>query len=144
MTTEPHAPAHLEPGQSITFRKTMSVAEQGFFTGISGNLGGLYVDRAQARAQGLSDMAVFELAAGALFTTALSRLAGPTMRIEAISFRFARAITLGETFEATATVGRTNGSLTCLLTGRICDEQVAEGEARLVPVRAGTDEAADV
>ncbi|SNR86247.1 hypothetical protein [Puniceibacterium sediminis] len=25
------------PGQSISFRKTMTVAEQGFFTGISGS-----------------------------------------------------------------------------------------------------------
>ena len=26
-------------GQSMTFRKTMTVAEQGFFTGITGNMG---------------------------------------------------------------------------------------------------------
>lgn len=124
------------PGDQVTFRKTMSVAEQGFFTGISGNLGGLYVDRRQAQAQGLADMAVFELAAGALFTTALARLAGPGWRIEAISFRFARALVLGETLAATATVGATNGTLTCLLTGVVGDDTVIEGEARLCPVLA--------
>ncbi|SDJ16888.1 hypothetical protein [Salipiger marinus] len=123
-----------EPGQSLTFRKTLSVAEQGFFTGISGNLGGLYVDRRQAQAQGLSDMAVFELVAGALFTTALGRLAGPDWRIGAISFRFARALTLGETLAATATVGATNGTLTFQLSGHVQDAQVIEGEARMVPV----------
>lgn len=131
-----------QPGQSVTFRKTMSVAEQGFFTGISGNLGGLYVDRKQAQAQGLADMAVFELAAGALFTTALARLAGPGWRIAAISFRFSRALTLGETLAATATIGATNGTLTCLLAGTVGDEQVIEGEARLAPVT--TSGAADV
>ncbi|MEI4487367.1 hypothetical protein V8J36_14330 [Frigidibacter sp. MR17.14] len=125
-----------ETGQSVTFRKTMSVAEQGFFTGISGNLGGLYVDRTKAQAEGLADMAVFELAAGALFTTALARLAGPGWRIEAISFRFKRAIVLGETLAATATIAHTNGTLTCLLSGTIADSEVIEGEARLAPVVA--------
>ena len=110
------------------------MAEQGFFTGISGNLGGLYVDRRQAQAQGLPDMAVFELVAGALFTTALARLAGPDWRIGAISFRFARALTLGETLAATATVGATNGTLTFQLSGHVQDAQVIEGEARMVPV----------
>ncbi|WP_146591132.1 MaoC/PaaZ C-terminal domain-containing protein [Puniceibacterium confluentis] len=124
------------PGQSITFRKTMTVAEQGFFTGISGNLGPLYVDRRAAQAEGLPDMVVFELAAGALFTTALGRLAGPGWRIGAISFRFARALTLGETLAATATVGATSGALGCVLTGDVNGEQVIEGEARLVPVTA--------
>ncbi|MEI4472885.1 hypothetical protein [Frigidibacter sp. MR17.24] len=128
-----------ETGQSVTFRKTMSVAEQGFFTGISGNLGGLYVDRRQAQAQGLADMAVFELAAGALFTTALARLAGPGWRIEAISYRFARAIVLGETVAATATVAHTNGTLTCLLSGMIGEDEVIAGEARMAPVRVAED-----
>ena len=48
-------------GDTVTFRKTMTVAEQAMFTGISGHLGGLYVDRTAAKAQGLPDMAVFSV-----------------------------------------------------------------------------------
>ncbi|KMK64779.1 MaoC/PaaZ C-terminal domain-containing protein [Puniceibacterium sp. IMCC21224] len=125
-----------QPGQSITFRKTMTVAEQGFFTGISGNLGSLYVDRRAAQAQGLPDMAVFELAAGALFSTALARLAGPGWRIESISFRFARALTLGETLAATATIAASSSTLGFSLSGEVNGEQVIEGEARMAPVTA--------
>ncbi|PTV95923.1 thioesterase superfamily protein [Rhodobacter aestuarii] len=123
-------------GQSITFRKTLSVAEQGFFTGISGNLGGLYVDRTKAKAQGLADMAVFELAAGALFTTALARLAGPEWRISEISFRFLRPMVLAETLAATATVTEVGESLAFTLTGTAGDETVIEGAARMARVCA--------
>lgn len=126
----------LTKGQSITFRKTMSVAEQGFFTGISGNLGGLYVDRRQAQAQGLADMAVFELVAGALFTTALARLAGPGWRIELISFRFRRALVLGETVAATATVETVGDTLTFFLSGTVGDDAVIEGEASMTSAAA--------
>ncbi|MBN9673928.1 hotdog domain-containing protein [Roseibium aggregatum] len=126
----------LTKGQSITFRKTMSVAEQGFFTGISGNLGGLYVDRRQAQSQGLADMAVFELAAGALFTTALSRLAGPGWRISAISFRFSRALVLGETVAATATLETVGDTLAFVLSGTVGDDTVIEGEASMASVSA--------
>ncbi|TYC61918.1 acyl dehydratase [Rhodobacterales bacterium] len=124
----------LTKGESITFRKTMSVAEQGFFTGISGNLGGLYVDRRQAQSLGLADMAVFELAAGALFSTALARLAGNGWRISAISFRFSRALVLGETLAATATLETVGDTLAFDLSGAVGDDIVIEGEASMAPV----------
>jgi 3-hydroxybutyryl-CoA dehydratase len=44
--------AKLELGTRLSFRKTMTVAEQAMFTGISGNLGPLYVDNVKARALG--------------------------------------------------------------------------------------------
>ncbi|ARC90183.1 hypothetical protein B5V46_16995 [Rhodovulum sp. MB263] len=123
----------IERGQSVTFRKTMTVAEQGFFTGISGNLGPAHVDRVKAQALGLPDMAVFELAAGALFSTALSRLAGPDYRIGTISFSFHRTVTVGETLAATATSGGPEGkSLVCHLAGEIDGHTVVTGEAVLV------------
>ncbi|MBL3570157.1 acyl dehydratase [Rhodovulum sp. BSW8] len=123
----------IERGQSVTFRKTLTVADQGFFTGISGNLGPAHVDRVKAQALGLPDMAVFELAAGALFSTALARLAGPEYRIGNISMSFHRTITLGETFAATATSGGAEGkSLVCQLKGEIGGQTVVSGEATLV------------
>ena len=76
-------------GDKVTFAKTLTVAEQAMFTGISGNLGGLYVDRSKAKASGLADMAVFELAAASLLSTCLSRLAGPGFRIASLSIDFA-------------------------------------------------------
>ena len=91
-------------GDSVTFRKTMTVAEQAMFTGISGNLGGLYVDRTKAREQGLADMAVFELAVAALFTTGLSRLAGPGYRIAGLTTEFSHAIAIGATIDTVVTV----------------------------------------
>ena len=39
-------------GDSVTIRKTMTVADQAMFTGISGNLGPLYVDRNHAKLAG--------------------------------------------------------------------------------------------
>lgn len=126
-----------QPGQSITFRKTMTVAEQGFFTGISGNLGGLYVDRTKARGAGLADMAVFELAAGALFTTALARIAGPGFRIASIAYDFARALPVGSSLAATATVSETTPEgITFELSGSVDGETVITGSAQLVPVKA--------
>jgi len=126
----------IKTGASVTFRKTMTVAEQGFYTGISGNMDPLHVDRVRAQALGLTDMAVFELAAGSLFTTAMARISGPDWRIEGISLRFLRALTVGETLAATATVGATDGVITFELKGTVGLDTVIEGEARLTRVAA--------
>src|SRR5258708_31699750 len=67
----------LAPGQRVSFRKTMTVAEQAMFTGISGNLGSLYVDAVKARAAGASGMIAFELVVAGLATTCLAWLGGP-------------------------------------------------------------------
>ncbi len=132
MTPHP-APA---VGQSIRFSKTMTVAEQALFTGISGNLGGLYVDRTKAHAAGLPDMAVFELAASALLSTCLSRLAGPGHRIADFAVSFAKAVPVGTTVVAIATVTAVDaaGALTCALQAMAGAEPLIEGTARLVPI----------
>lgn len=44
----------LTVGATFSFRKTMTVAEQAMFTGISGNLGPLYVDAYAAAKAGAS------------------------------------------------------------------------------------------
>lgn len=122
-------------GDEITFRKTMTVAEQGFFTGISGNMTRHNVDRVDARARGQADMVVFELAAAALFTTALGRLAGPGWRIGEISFDFARALAVGASLAATARVETASGSaIACTLAASADGVPAISGRAVLVPL----------
>lgn len=125
-------------GDKVTFKKTLTVAEQAMFTGISGNLGGLYVDRSKAGEAGLSDMAVFELAAAGLLTTGLSRLAGTTRRIASFSIEFARAIPVGTTVAATATLAAEAGEeQTYDLVLEANGEILSKGKAVLVSVMAG-------
>ncbi len=121
-------------GDSVTFRKTMTVAEQAMFTGISGNLGGLYVDRAKAQAGGLKDMAVFEMAAASLLSTCLSRLAGPGFRIARFETSFDRAVCVGATIVASATLAAdSEGTLTLKLELEADRTPLGTGEAVLVP-----------
>lgn len=123
-----------EIGRSMTFRKTVTVAEQGFFTGISGNMGRLHVDRAHARAQGHADMLVFELAAASLFSTAFGRLAGPAFRLGGIRLEFVKAVTVGSSLAATATVLRSGpGGIDFELSASIDGDEVITGRAELVP-----------
>jgi 3-hydroxybutyryl-CoA dehydratase len=120
-------------GDSVSFRKTLTVAEQAMFTGISGNLGGLYVDRGKAREAGLQDMAVFELVAASLLTTCLSRLAGPGHRITSMSTRFERSVPVGTTVEGVATLDSdADGELAFSLRLNADGAQIASGEAMLV------------
>jgi len=126
-----------EIGRSMTFRKTMTVAEQGFFTGISGNMGRAHVDRAFARGQGQPDMLVFELAAASLFSTAFGRLAGPGFRLGGIELRFARAFPVGSSLEATATVAESAADgVRFDLSATLDGVEVITGKARLVPLDA--------
>jgi 3-hydroxybutyryl-CoA dehydratase len=78
----------LKPGAAFSFRKTMTVAEQAMFTGISGNLGSLYVDAVRAKKAGAANMVAFELAVAALATTCLSQLGGPASRIGSAALNF--------------------------------------------------------
>lgn len=124
-----------EIGDHVTFRKTMTVAEQAMFTGISGHLGTLYVDRNAAKAAGLADMAMFEMVASSLLTTCLARLAGPSFRIAELSTRFAQALVVGTTVEATARLAARDGqALIFSLALDVGGATVSTGEARLVPV----------
>lgn len=125
-------------GDSIVFRKTMTVAEQAMFTGISGNLGGLYVNRRNAREEGLQDAAVFELAAAALWTTCLARLAGDGHRIARIESTFHAPVTVGATLEARATLVKDDsGELTFDLALDADDEPAATGHAVLQAIKGG-------
>jgi 3-hydroxybutyryl-CoA dehydratase len=130
--------AGLEPGARVSYRKTMTVAEQAMFTGISGNLGPLYVDAVKARALGAPGMLSFELVVASLLTTCLSRLSGPSHRIHALDLRFLAPVPVGGTIEASAEVIAVDGDrarcrVTCKLdrTGT-----VVEGEATLAPLAA--------
>jgi acyl dehydratase len=114
----------------------MTVAEQTMFTGISGNLGGLYVDRRKAQAVGLTDMIVFEMAAASLLSTCLSRLAGPDFRIARVETNFDNAVSVGATIEASATLtSKTDEGLTFRLTLKDSQSPFCDGEALLVPVQ---------
>jgi 3-hydroxybutyryl-CoA dehydratase len=121
-------------GAHIAFRKTMTVAEQAMFTGISGNLGPLHVDVVRARAAGAGGMVAFELAVAALATTCLSRLGGDGRRIGRIDLRFVAPVIVGCTVEASAEVVRSDDA--CVACRVICalDDGtiVIEGEADLV------------
>jgi 3-hydroxybutyryl-CoA dehydratase len=128
--------ASLNIGAAFSFRKTMTVAEQAMFTGISGNLGGLYVDAVRARKAGASNMVAFELAVGGLATTCLSRLGGPTRRIGSIALTFAAPVMVGDTVEARAEIVSVDGDdavcrITC--TRFPFGETIVEGTATLVP-----------
>jgi 3-hydroxybutyryl-CoA dehydratase len=122
-----------EPGARVSFRKTMTVAEQAMFTGISGNLGALYVDAVKARAAGASGAVAFELAVASLATTCLARLAGPARRIRTLDLKFPAPVPVGGTVEATAeVVAIENGRIRCRLSCTLDQGGVVvEGEAVL-------------
>ncbi len=122
-------------GDTVTFRKTMTVAEQAMFTGISGNLGAPYVDRTKAGTWGLGDLAVFELAIASILTTCLSRLAGPDHRISRFETGFFKPVSVGTTVEAEAKLESVDGEQLTFALGCTADGAlVCEGKASLVPV----------
>ncbi len=122
-------------GSRVTFRKTMTVAEQAMFTGISGNLAPLYVDATKARASGAPGMIAFELAVAGLATTCLWRLGGADYRLNALNLEFVAPVPVGGSVEASAEIIAVEGDrLRC----RICctldlSGTVIEGEAILAP-----------
>jgi len=120
--------------ERFVFRKTLTVAEQAMFTGISGNLGPQYVDATQARKLGFPGMVSFELAVAALATTSLAKLGGPKRRITDLALSFPEVTLVGSSIQAEAEVTATEGStlvchIRCIHTesGRT----VVEGTARL-------------
>lgn len=130
-------------GARVAFRKTLTVAEQAMFTGISGNLGPRYVDATQA-----GGMAAFELILAALASTCLARLAGPGHRIAALTLRFAAPVAVGETVEASAELlsrdsgahdsGARDAGALRLRVAAVLDggATVMTGEAEMLPVPA--------
>ncbi len=121
-------------GQRFSFRKTMTVAEQAMFTGISGNLGPQYVDATRARQAGLENMAAFELAVAALATTSLAKLGGPRRRVASLELSFPGVVTVGSSIQAEAEVVAFEGdTMVCRVqcTHVESDRVVVEGTARL-------------
>ena len=128
----------LQPGATLSFRKTMTVAEQALFTGISGNLAPMHVDARAARAAGFDNMLSFELAVASLATSCLNRIAGPAWRIGALDLTFDAPVTVGSTIEAAVRVLDANArssrlEVTCKVDGEAC---VIRGHATLVPLIA--------
>lgn len=128
----------LKAGDTMSFRKTLTVAEQAMYTGISGNLAPLYVDQRAARAAGFDTMLAFELNAVALATTALNRLAGPAWRLAALTIDFSAPVQVGQTVESSVEVTAADASgiacnVRCAIAG---GDTVASGTAKLVPVTA--------
>lgn len=129
----------LKTGDTMSFRKTLTVAEQAMYTGISGNLAPLYVDQRAARAAGFDTVLAFELHGVALATTALNRLAGPDWRLAGLAIDFSAPVQVGQTVESRVEVTAADaGSITCSVRCAVAGgDTVALGSARLVPVKAG-------
>lgn len=130
-----HTAPPPQVGDKMSFRKTMTVAEQAMFTGISGNLAPLYVDQRAARAAGFDGMLAFELAVTALATTSLNRLAGPAWRLGGLALEFPIAAVVGETAEACVeVVGIGAGRLDCAVNCSLADgELIVTGTATMIP-----------
>lgn len=128
----------LKPGDAMSFRKTLTVAEQAMYTGISGNLAPLYVDQRAARDAGFEGVLAFELHGLALATTALNRLAGPAWRLGGVKLDFEAPVFVGQTIVSSVEVTAVNReSVSCrVLCALASGETVAQGTARLVPVKA--------
>ncbi len=129
----------LKTGDTMSFRKTLTVAEQAMYTGISGNLAPLYVDQRAARAAGFEQMLAFELNGVALATTALNRLAGPGWRLAGLTIDFSAPVQVGQTVESRVEVTAADaGAITCSVRCAIAGgDSVALGSAQLLPVKAG-------
>ena len=128
--------APLKAGTAFSFRKTMTVAEQAMFTGISGNLGGLYVDAVRAKKAGADNMVAFELAVAALATTCLSQLGGPARRIGSVALNFLAPVIVGDSVEARAEIISVDGDdAVCRITCTLAPSGMTaiEGTATLVP-----------
>lgn len=124
-------------GQTAEFRKTMTVAEQAMFTGISGNLHPLYVNELHAQDATAGTRLAFELAVAALATTALAELGGDDYRLGGVELRFPGMARIGDTVAARAEVVEVgDGTARCRVTCRVDDGPlVVDGHADLVAVR---------
>lgn len=127
----------LNVGDAMSFRKTLTVAEQAMFTGISGNMAPLYVDKRAAQESGFDNMLAFELNAVALATTALNRVAGTAWRLGGLRIDFSLPVLVGETVESRIEVlDVTDEAVSChVRCTKSTGEVMAVGTATLVPVQ---------
>ena len=123
-------------GDTAEFRKTMTEAEQAFYTGIGGNMHPLYVNRVHATSSEVGERLIFELAIASLAHTALAALGGPWMRLGQIALEFPIPARIGDTVAARAeVVEKTATRLNCRIECRRQDgEVVSRGSADLHPV----------
>ena len=121
----------------MSFRKTLTVAEQAMFTGISGNMAPLYVDKRAAESAGFDNMLAFELNAVALATTAINRVAGTAWRLGGLQIDFAMPVLVGETIESRIEVLDVNdAAVSCSVRcTKATGDVMAQGTAKLVPVQ---------
>jgi len=127
----------LKVGDAMSFRKTLTVAEQAMFTGISGNMAPLYVDKRAAESAGFDNMLAFELNAVALATTAINRVAGTAWRLGGLRIDFSLPVLVGETVESRIEVlDVTDAAVSChVRCTKSTGEVMAVGTATLVPVQ---------
>jgi len=135
------APAYerrvVRAGERAQVRKTITVADQSLFTGISGNLHPLYVNELHAREATGGGRFAFELGLAALASNALSELAGPYRRIGAVTLTFPAPARVGDTVAAQVEVTEVSGAVVrCRIVVRRDEpaDIVTEGTAELVDV----------
>ncbi len=135
-TFPPYERTRPDVGQSAEFRKTMTVAEQAMFTGISGNMHPLYVNEVHAAATSAGGRLAFELAVASLATTALLEISGAFYRMGGVALSFPAMARIGDTVAAHAEVESVDGkTVRCRVTCTVDDGPVvAEGHADLVEV----------
>lgn len=124
-------------GERAQVRKTITVADQSLFTGISGNLHPLYVNELHARDATGGGRLAFELGLAALASNALSELAGPYRRVGAVALTFPVPARIGDTVAAQAEVIEVDSTtVRCRIIIRRDEPSgiVAEGTAELVDV----------
>ena len=132
----PYERTRPRAGERAEFRKTMTVAEQAMFTGISGNMHPLYVNEVHASSTSAESRLAFELAVASLATTALAELSGAFYRLDGIELSFPAMARIGDTVAAAAKVESAEGGrMRCRVTCTADDGPVvAEGHADLVEI----------
>ncbi|MSO53893.1 MAG: acyl dehydratase [Rhodospirillales bacterium] len=125
-------------GETAQVRKTMTVADQGLYSGISGNIHPLYVNEVHAQQTSVGTRLMFELAVASLLTNSLTEVGGAFCRVSAMNLTFPNPTRIGDTVaarvEVTAVVG---DRVTCKVSCKR-DEGglvVCEGTAELVEVK---------
>ena len=137
-TTAHYARKTPKIGETAQVRKTMTVADQGLYSGISGNIHPLYVNEVHAKTTTVGTRLVFELAVASLLTNSLSEIGGPFSRVSAMNLTFPNPTRIGDTVaarvEVTAVAG---GRVTCKVSCKRDDggRVVCEGTAELADVK---------
>lgn len=134
----PYARTEPRVGDSAQVRKTITVADQGLYSGICGNLHPLYVNEIHAASTEAGGRLAFELVVAALATGPLAELGGAHRRISALELRFPAMTRVGDTVAARAEVTALAGGDARCRVECVRDEGdtvVAEGTAVLSEVR---------